>query len=1816
MNYLEITAPDALVGAIALEYVLLKFKTQTEDDEFRGAFHVLSGFSPEQLMGFIRAKDAGGLKAARLHLQFPSAALTNYDVPSIHLTEASAVGVRNQTRGNGLIVLTAEVEDDAEASLADSDRTDASDLKDKGIARIWIEFVAKSVGRTLLPEEIQMVEALLKGLFDSGRCPTAKVGEYLQAVLEAFKTEPLRRAAGKSLPVIGLPRFDDCFSSLNDGKMRQASQWAEKFKTHYALECYLDKRDLSQQLLDTEKLRVTLERLRAEDQQPPIPEDVLSAFNSYIESDGNRNIATENLLFNFDWNYTRHCFDKAKRSSSKDFSDRTLKALEAEAIDLTADDTLVIEALGKVSRKPGSAPTEFREFFERRSEALEKDAKLFIEWEDYVHGKKIECTDLLQGVFECLQRTVRGLTLHELAYVELEGKSQSKPNSFIERNQRACEYFERSYRSLEARTNRRIRFKDSLALKYTTDVLPKLDGNPKFKGAKKTTNATTLVFLASVFQTQQSGTVRKIGTLSLTWKFPFDSVFPQEVPDFDAICRYHAKKKTTLVHCYAEYEGVGRKGLPLSLSLENAEGFADVVRGGGRGAFIPAQDRIKSLAADWLQIITEGETLKWLRPEIASNLKTKFRSFEENYNAGVLALRHDAMAHDHATAIAESYRALLLEINQLSHQDGRRRLLRTILSVGLAQVRRSGRRAPVAIVCPWHPLRMEAIAARQHQLLHTLHLLLGKNRPPFSDGISGALFFNEIEQLLSHPLYPEIALIWEQVEPSERVVTQAFGGYTLHQSARQSADSEMPRFDDGSTAASATIEHEVTEYLRLQPHERDNLSVLLYNCDSPELPIAVVKSINRINAKREGDKITCQVLLMHHDESHLRQIYRDLVTRGIEDESDSTEATGDFLAKVRVNITAASRLRRQGRSQPVDIAYCRDLISNEAKIIWQWVPRETIAPNDLQPHQWSRRLPVTVGDRQVRLQLVCPAQSEAGWAYLYAIAELCAHGASNAWENDQCPVLMRNLDFDDKNVERIFRETHELATWVVNQDELLDRKLLEACHVKVIRYVQSSTHGRNLIVSSDARDTLLVNTLKEKLRAILSSDTDEKIIADLGKRIMQDANRISGGLVLKAARRANNTNELLGMVLTRYLVQSELGVNRTIAWCFLDDYSQWLGKKEGASIADLLILAPSTDESGLLHLDVVVTEAKFVTYDAVGGAANQSEKQLIDTLAQLTEALNGTTQTIDQDIWLARLSDLLALQTVTAPGQPAIDTAAWRRAIRQRQCSFRIWGYSHVFVYAPQDFTTDVTSVKGIKTSKAKSDLDALQEIFGPGQVRELFHQYHAEDHQSTKEMRIRNGHPSFGLSKIRVLTSVPSSNEPGDAMNLTGDRQTASSDQLNVGAGSHDVTIPPTDDHLSGDTNSVTQVLDSIGASDVIMESSDDELIKFLESRSSQFESSKAEGHAWLDGVTTQIRQALISRGLTARLSDGFPPILTPNAAIIKLQGTKDLTVQAIESRASEIFTSDGIQIISTTPESGRISIAVKRPVREMLHTEKVLLDYLKNFDPHADGEKICIGIAEEDGTQILLDPSLQPHTLVAGMTGSGKSILIQNILLTIAASRNPDEALIYLIDPKFGLDYRPLEGLPHLKAGSGSIIDDPQQAIAVLRNLVVEMDSRYQQFKEAGVPNIRAYRRATGKKMPTLWVIHDEFTDWMMIEEYKKMVPEVVSRLSVKARAAGIFLIFAAQRPDKDAMPMQLRSQLGNRLILKVDNEATSEIAMGIKNGGAERLLGRGHMLVRIDRPESIYAQVPFIDIETVVPKIVQIIQRRYHGATVQKQ
>jgi S-DNA-T family DNA segregation ATPase FtsK/SpoIIIE len=321
-----------------------------------------------------------------------------------------------------------------------------------------------------------------------------------------------------------------------------------------------------------------------------------------------------------------------------------------------------------------------------------------------------------------------------------------------------------------------------------------------------------------------------------------------------------------------------------------------------------------------------------------------------------------------------------------------------------------------------------------------------------------------------------------------------------------------------------------------------------------------------------------------------------------------------------------------------------------------------------------------------------------------------------------------------------------------------------------------------------------------------------------------------------------------------------------------------------------------------------------------------------------------------------------------------------------------------------------------------------------------------------------------------------------------------------------------------------------------------------------------------------------------------------------LKFEGSSQLTVDQVLKRQKEFLTSYGLDVTSVRPEAGLVSISIARPKRQVLMLE----DVFKDWRPESESSQceFLIGIKEEDNSIVTLSTRKNaPHTLIAGSTGSGKSILLQNIILSIAVSNKPEDVDIKIIDPK-RVSFNKFKSLHHVK---GEIIKDMSDAADFLNSLLIEMNRRYKILEENEVENIYELRKKKGVTLPIIWVLHDEFALWMLDRGYRDTVEIVVNQLSVAARAAGIFLIFAAQRPDNNVFPMQLRANLGNRLVLRVDGPGTSEIALGERNLGAEKLLGNGHMIARLEgESDVIYVQVPYIE-TSQIEKLIKNIKNR---------
>jgi S-DNA-T family DNA segregation ATPase FtsK/SpoIIIE len=201
-------------------------------------------------------------------------------------------------------------------------------------------------------------------------------------------------------------------------------------------------------------------------------------------------------------------------------------------------------------------------------------------------------------------------------------------------------------------------------------------------------------------------------------------------------------------------------------------------------------------------------------------------------------------------------------------------------------------------------------------------------------------------------------------------------------------------------------------------------------------------------------------------------------------------------------------------------------------------------------------------------------------------------------------------------------------------------------------------------------------------------------------------------------------------------------------------------------------------------------------------------------------------------------------------------------------------------------------------------------------------------------------------------------------------------------------------------------------------------------------------------------------------------------------------------------------------------------------------------------------------------------PHLLIAGATGSGKSVCINSILISLLYRCTPDQVRLLLIDPKV-VELSVYNGIPHLLA---PVVTDPKKAANTLNWAVVEMDRRYNEFAKFKVRDLRAYNRLAAESddpemphMPLILVVIDELADLMMTAPGE--VEEAIARLTAKARAAGIHLIIATQRPSVDVITGLIKANIPSRIAFAVSSHIDSRTILDI--GGAEKLLGKGDML-----------------------------------------
>ena len=315
---------------------------------------------------------------------------------------------------------------------------------------------------------------------------------------------------------------------------------------------------------------------------------------------------------------------------------------------------------------------------------------------------------------------------------------------------------------------------------------------------------------------------------------------------------------------------------------------------------------------------------------------------------------------------------------------------------------------------------------------------------------------------------------------------------------------------------------------------------------------------------------------------------------------------------------------------------------------------------------------------------------------------------------------------------------------------------------------------------------------------------------------------------------------------------------------------------------------------------------------------------------------------------------------------------------------------------------------------------------------------------------------------------------------------------------------------------------------------------------------------------------------GSIKKVSHG--PVVTLN----QFEPAAGIKVSKIINLADDIArnTSSESARIATIPGSNTIGIELPNLSRENVY----LSELLNSSDFKKKEIKLPIALGKNiSGTPIVGDLTSMPHLLIAGTTGSGKSVCINTIILSLLYRHTPDKCKFILIDPKM-LELSTYEGVPHLLC---PVITEAKKAASVLGWVVKEMESRYRLMTKEGVRNIDGYNTKHKLPMPYIIVVVDEMSDLMLVAG--KEIENYIQKLSQMARAAGIHIIMATQRPSVDVITGTIKANFPTRISFQVSSKIDSRTILGEQ--GAEQLLGKGDMLYMSSANRIIRIHAPFV-------------------------
>ena len=1683
-------------------------------------------------------------------------------------------------------------------SLGTVERVNEAWLCDPAKANLWTTETLPDY-RERIQEQF---EEILRGVMDSGILASAEMLATFCAEVHEGMENPqgldLGSAVNHALPALRLPR--ECAPDMKAKTLAakpavQFRRWRDEFQPHL----YLEAKD--GQVRPRQELLVRIDNLMKSGDLTTDAAQALRDLVNDLELTAGIWRPSQKRVVELPWGDVQAFFRDRARTPNRTLGQETIDYLDDEfSTELSDEDR---EVLGEVRHETNDASPEQEAVFLRHRERLSLKGKLYKRWERFVFNKPIEeVDDLCRGLIRLAERACQNAEDIEdpVLFVRLRGAD--KMSFWIrDKNTDLCAYLRDRYRGLDKALSPWTRL--DFGRCWKEDWEARLD-----EGNKNENGGANAKFEFEAFLASKAGLAGALSDWDLwgnrnkaqmVWK-PGNATFATALSgDLKQVMGQDGDRALLLRSKVAAARSA-RAGSSERATIGRVTSITDS-RGGSRGALAGSGRLELGTEWNWIEELC-GQKLDEhahaeLSQEKSEKLKKAFDTFHSQYTEAIREMTAHGGAGLAAKALinqAESYGVLLHELRESARAEILvRDVWEPILRIGTATV--SGD-ADAMIVTPWHPLRLAELAAKAGQAAGIIQRIVtnpgDKTR--------------EVEQYIKARIegfqqtyYANVAVMRTDSGPQLLIETEARSGYSLL---------ERPFWEDRETLANEPIHHAVEkfgeiaeEYLKLHPHERANFASVLLDAEAEELPRLVAKYLaGRIE---DEDDLRCELTVTHEDAPKLRQIY-ERQNRHIGHEIEAalmSEAGHSVLSRLRIGIKSTASLAGTSGCKRQDIVLLHDVIARQSNVTWH-EPPSGLAERELRKHvptDISRRKSQLSGGLSTSAYLTSPWQVAPSQAYLDAMHDVWEGRAGNASAHF---LPAQTVELGSRSVAQKLTEAHKMANWVITYDRIADRRLISRSetHPRILRYFSAPRSFHNVIVSTDVTHDDLRDRLREDIEHILPGHSNETLDR-LVTRLQQRSTSLSGSIVMRGAHWDNYARELIGLIVAQReieLLLSEGEVHQT-AMFFLDEFRDWLDLS--GEIADILAVDLHNSAETGARVRLVIVEAKYV-----GGGGSVSERskrswmQLEGTYTAIANRFTANEATMDPAIWRHRLADMLMEHMDPWRGQVTVAERGfdeWLNLIRQGSIPFEVSGHSILAVrdkvyddkdrepkidvgkdaqhgskrlaqwklgsdciaktireiadgeqgspqlYEPQEWT-QVGSTTGREAQNPELQRKLPANTNRPtGETSERGHQEHE---LRARDPRVENaggtlatgGTPTLGTSKPQTAAEVAANLQPGADGEAADPKQSefsdasihASEDGDEQGAG---VGTKQTHETCSGWKLAIHECVVAMRRPKELQ-----------------------EGTKWLEEAVKSFKLALQAVDMQAPVENA---VLTPNSALLHVGG-RTLTVKWLESKRTDLMTGYGVEIIRITPMAGRIAVALKRPRRGILHLSEVWTR--RRLEPNAPTRNMAMVVGEQEDDGALFYLSLEtefegqeqaaPHTLVSGTTGSGKGILVSNLILDVCAFNDPRAVKIYLIDPKRGADYLWARDLPHL---GEAIVEEKEAAIALLRRLVAEMEERYRQITQAGCANIAQYnrRRAIEAELPRVIIFFDEVANWMQDEDFKKEVESVINEIATKSRAAGTASVHglparrqgrdvnaAAHEPRKQADPETRRRRL----------------------------------------------------------------------------